>query len=83
MERRVFLGVIAGGLLAAPLAPEAQQAAGKVPLIGLLDYSTPDAARLNCGRPSGNGSESWGTWKAKASDSRRAGHRAELTGSRD
>jgi putative ABC transport system substrate-binding protein len=45
MDRRAFLGVIAGGLLAAPLAAEAQQAA-KVPLIGTLDYGAPDAARL-------------------------------------
>jgi putative tryptophan/tyrosine transport system substrate-binding protein len=35
MERRTFLGVIAGGLLAAPLAAEAQQA-GKVHRIGIL-----------------------------------------------
>ena len=35
MERRTFLGVIAGGLLAAPLAAEAQPA-GKVPRIGVL-----------------------------------------------
>ena len=33
--------------MAAPLAAGAQPASGKVPLIGLLDYSTPDAARLN------------------------------------
>ena len=46
MDRRTFLGTLAGGLLAAPLAAWAQQA-GKVPLVGLLDYSTPDAARLN------------------------------------
>ena len=36
MERRTFLGVIAGGLLAAPLAVEAQ-AADKIPLVGILD----------------------------------------------
>jgi putative ABC transport system substrate-binding protein len=47
MERRIFLGMIAGGLLAAPLAAEAQQAPGKIPVIGLLDLSAPDAARLN------------------------------------
>jgi hypothetical protein len=34
-ERRTFLGVIAGGLLAAPLAAEALQA-GKVYRLGLL-----------------------------------------------
>jgi hypothetical protein len=46
MNRRSFLGTLASALLAAPLAAEAQQAAGKVPLIGFLDYGTPDPARL-------------------------------------
>ena len=40
MERRAFLGVIAGGLLAAPLAAEAQQV-GKVPRIGFLSVTSP------------------------------------------
>jgi hypothetical protein len=35
MDRRVFIGTLTGGLLAAPLAAEAQQAA-KVPRIGYL-----------------------------------------------
>jgi putative ABC transport system substrate-binding protein len=35
MDRRAFLGILAGGLLAAPLAAEAQQVA-KVPRIGYL-----------------------------------------------
>ena len=35
MDRREFLGTIAGGLLAAPLAAEAQQAR-KVPRVGFL-----------------------------------------------
>ena len=35
MDRRAFLGSLAGGLLAAPLAAEAQQA-GKVSRIGIL-----------------------------------------------
>jgi putative ABC transport system substrate-binding protein len=39
MERRTFIGVIAGGLLVAPLVAEAQQAA-KVPRIGFLGNST-------------------------------------------
>src|SRR3984893_15779505 len=37
MERRTFLGTLAGGLLAAPLAVEAQQA-GKVVKIGVLEF---------------------------------------------
>jgi putative ABC transport system substrate-binding protein len=40
MERRTFLGTIAGGLLAAPLAAEAQQA-GKVWRIGFLGVADP------------------------------------------
>jgi len=40
MERRTFLSVIAGGLLAAPLAGEAQQAA-KTPHVGFLDPHSP------------------------------------------
>jgi len=43
MERRIFLGVIAGGLLAAPLATEALQA--KVWKLGYLDQGA--AARSN------------------------------------
>jgi putative ABC transport system substrate-binding protein len=39
MERRTFIGVITGGLLAAPLAAEAQQAA-RVPRVGFLGNST-------------------------------------------
>jgi putative ABC transport system substrate-binding protein len=35
VDRRTFLGALAGGLLATPLAAEAQQA-GKVPRIGML-----------------------------------------------
>jgi putative ABC transport system substrate-binding protein len=44
VDRRAFIGTVAGGLLAAPLAAEAQPA-GKVYRIGLLDYSAPDPAR--------------------------------------
>jgi len=36
VERRAFIGTLAGGLLAAPLAAEAQQA-GKVWRVGYLD----------------------------------------------
>ena len=45
MERRTFLGVITGGLLAAPLAAEAQPA-GKVWRIGHLDGTSPTARAL-------------------------------------
>ena len=38
VDRRTFLGGLTGGLLAAPLAVEAQQA-GKVWRIGVLAYS--------------------------------------------
>ena len=44
ITRRVFLGVVAGGLLAAPLAAQAQQA-GKVWRIGYLTLSPPERAR--------------------------------------
>ena len=40
MDRRVFLGSLAGGLLSAPLATEAQQA-GKVHRIGFLGSTSP------------------------------------------
>ena len=43
MGRRVFIGTLVG-LLAAPLAGEAQPG-GKLWRIGLLDYSAPDPAR--------------------------------------
>ena len=36
VDRRAFIGTLAGGLLAAPLAAEAQQATAKVPRIGFL-----------------------------------------------
>jgi len=44
IDRRAFIGALAGGFLAAPLAVEAQPA-GKVYRIGLLEFSAPDAAR--------------------------------------
>jgi putative ABC transport system substrate-binding protein len=43
MDRRVFIGTVAGTLLAAPLAAGAQPA-GKVVRIGLLDYAASDPA---------------------------------------
>jgi ABC-type uncharacterized transport system substrate-binding protein len=44
MNRRGFLGVIAGGLLAAPLAAKAQQTT-KVPRVGYLFYGSPGRSR--------------------------------------
>ncbi|MBI1728112.1 MAG: hypothetical protein HYR50_12680 [Candidatus Rokubacteria bacterium] len=44
MERRRFLEAIAGGLLATPLAAEAQQIPGKVPVVAIL---APTAAYSN------------------------------------
>src|SRR5260370_13583347 len=45
MERRTFIGTLAGGRVAAPLAAKAQSAR-RVWQVGLLDYGSPDAARL-------------------------------------
>jgi len=45
VARRAFLGTLAGGLLAAPLAAEGQgPKASKMPKIGLLTLATPAAA---------------------------------------
>src|SRR6266566_6507418 len=44
MERRAFIGVITGGLLAAPLAAEAQQA-GKIFRIGILGLGSSELLR--------------------------------------
>jgi putative ABC transport system substrate-binding protein len=41
MDRRVFIGTLAGSLLAAPLAAGAQQAT-KIPRVGILLFGTPD-----------------------------------------
>jgi thioesterase domain-containing protein len=43
MDRRAFIGTLAGGLLAAPLAAEAQQA-GRVWRVGWLQPSAPASA---------------------------------------
>jgi ABC-type uncharacterized transport system substrate-binding protein len=44
MDRRAFIGTVAGGLLAAPLAAEAQQAA-KIFRIGVLGIGSPELLR--------------------------------------
>ncbi len=41
MERRAFLGTLSGCLLAAPLAPEAQQVTGQRHRVGLLNAAAP------------------------------------------
>ena len=46
IERRTFLGTLAGGLLAAPLDGEAQQA-GKIYRIGFLRAGQPPATYLD------------------------------------
>jgi hypothetical protein len=45
VDRRAFIGALGGGLLAAPLGVDAQQA-GKVWRIGFLVVKPPDAPRL-------------------------------------
>jgi putative ABC transport system substrate-binding protein len=45
MERRAFIGTLAGGLLAAPLAAEAQRV-GKLPRLGILWAHSPSVASL-------------------------------------
>jgi len=45
MDRRAFMGTVAGGLFAAPLAAKAQQP-GKLVRIGLLDYAASDPAGM-------------------------------------
>src|SRR5438309_3086047 len=51
VNRRAFIGALAGGLLAAPLAAEAQQA-GEVPRIGYLSFPSlsANAARIEAFR---------------------------------
>jgi hypothetical protein len=44
MERRTFMALVSGGLVAAPPSAEAQRA-GKVFRIGLLDYSSSGPGR--------------------------------------
>src|SRR5713101_7521393 len=43
MDRRAFLGIVASGLLATPLAAEAQKA-GKVPRVGLLGLGSAESS---------------------------------------
>ena len=64
MDRRIFLTTVAG-LLAAPLAAEAQQAA-KVPRIGYL-AATNLAANPTCQRPSVKDCVTSGTSRAATS----------------
>jgi putative ABC transport system substrate-binding protein len=50
LERRTFLALVSGGLLAAPLAAEAQQRAGKPPRIGWLTSSVVHANNVDAFR---------------------------------
>jgi putative ABC transport system substrate-binding protein len=44
MDRRTFIGSVAGGLLAVPLSGAAQQS-GKVPIVGILNLSVGPRSR--------------------------------------
>jgi hypothetical protein len=46
MDRRAFLGILAGGLLTAPLAVQAQQA-GKMYRIGMLETRSTELNAAN------------------------------------
>jgi len=50
LERRTFLALVSGGFLAAPLAAEAQQRAGKPPRIGWLTSSVVHANNVDAFR---------------------------------
>src|SRR6266849_10137344 len=49
MERRTFMALVSGGLLAAPLVAEAQPKAGRIPRLCCLtfDPGTPQSSRFN------------------------------------
>ena len=47
MDRRAFIGSVAGGLLAVPLAVRAQQS-GRVPRIGFLVRTSADSSLPSC-----------------------------------
>ena len=72
MDRRAFLSIVTGGgLLAAPLAAEAQTA-GKVYRIGYLLERPPGQTSLK-GGPSKRLSAPSATWRDRTSPSRRSG----------
>jgi hypothetical protein len=76
MERRALLVGLAGGLLAAPLAAEAQET-GKVWRIGLL-VGGPAPGEHPCVLALRRGlTPTWGTWRAERTCSRSAGPRGD------
>ena len=81
MDRRTFLGTLTGGLLAAPLAAEAQQAAS-LPRIGFLMPGAPFLTHESrvAFRPSGKACASWAMWKVRTSPLSSDGRRGSTTG---
>jgi len=67
MNRRAFLGSLTGGLLAAPLAAEAEQA-GHPYRIGFISMRSGLTTRSLM--RSGAGCGSWATWKGRTSSLR-------------
>jgi hypothetical protein len=72
MDRRAFMGSVAGELFAAPLAVKAQQA-GKLVRIGLLDYAASDPPAWPGGKLFASGYASWSMWKDRTSSLRLGG----------
>jgi hypothetical protein len=71
--RRIGLAVVLVVTLGlAPFAAEAQQA-GRIWRIGLLDYGSPDSARLAWWMAFQVRFASWGTWKDRMSSFNRDG----------
>jgi len=71
MDRRRFLCTLAGGVLAAPFAAEAQQAA-KIPVIGVLDplgrrANERTRPQIRCSKAFGRAYATLGTRRAKTS----------------
>jgi hypothetical protein len=65
MERRTFMALVSGGLLAAPLAAEGQLA-GRVYQIAFF-RPVPSLPARTCGIHSGKDFGRWATWRVKTS----------------